>query len=299
MRTGMIFDIQRFSVQDGPGIRTTVFFKGCPLDCAWCHNPESKVRAPQLSFDMDKCVVCGACAVCARGAHRFEQGAHTLDRTRCIACGACVPHCPAGALEVVGRTVSVDEVMDAVLRDRVFYAQSGGGLTLSGGEPLLQPAFAAALARRAKEAGLHVCVETCGCCRRDDLLAVAANTDLFLFDYKLPPALYPQYTGARAEGILENLGALSQAGASAILRCPILPGLNDNDAHCDGIAAVARRERCVERVELMPYHPLGLGKAQRMDMPLAYQKPDFLRGDALADFAARIEAAADKPVRVN
>ena len=189
--------------------------------------------------------------------------------------------------------------MDAVLRDRVFYAQSGGGLTLSGGEPLLQPAFAAALARRAKEAGLHVCVETCGCCRRDDLLAVAANTDLFLFDYKLPPALYPQYTGARAEGILENLGALSQAGASAILRCPILPGLNDNDAHCDGIAAVARRERCVERVELMPYHPLGLGKAQRMDMPLAYQNPDFLRGDALADFAARIEAAADKPVRVN
>lgn len=124
----MIFDIQRFSVQDGPGIRTTVFFKGCPLDCAWCHNPESKVRAPQLSFDMDKCVVCGACAVCARGAHRFEQGAHTLDRTRCIACGACVPHCPADALEVVGRTVSVDEVMDAVLRDRVFYAQSGGGM---------------------------------------------------------------------------------------------------------------------------------------------------------------------------
>ena len=156
-----------------------------------------------------------------------------------------------------------------------------------------------ALARRAKEAGLHVCVETCGCCRRDDLLAVAANTDLFLFDYKLPPALYPQYTGARAEGILENLSALSQAGASAILRCPILPGINDNDAHCDGIAAVARRERCVERVELMPYHPLGLGKAQRMDMPLAYQNPDFLRGDALADFAARIEAAADKPVRVN
>ena len=299
MITGTIFDIQLFSVQDVPGIRTTVFLKGCPLDCAWCHNPESKTPAPQLSFDADKCIGCGACAACARGAHLFAPNAHRLDRSRCTACGGCAESCPAGALEVIGRTASVDEVLETVLRDRVFYAQSGGGMTLSGGEPMAQPAFAAELARRAREAGLHVCMETSGCCRRADLLHAAAYTDLFLFDYKLPPALYPQYTGVRADGILANLAALSQAGAAIVLRCPILPGINDTPEHRDAVAALARSTGGVERVELMPYHPLGLGKARRVDMPLSYTNPDMLRGDALKDFAARLEQDAGKPVKVN
>ena len=164
------------------------------------------------------------------------------------------------------------------------------------GYPKVLPAE---LARRAREAGLHVCMETSGCCRRADLLHAAAYTDLFLFDYKLPPALYPQYTGVRADGILANLAALSQAGAAIVLRCPILPGINDTPEHRDAVAALARSTGGVERVELMPYHPLGLGKARRVDMPLSYTNPDMLRGDALKDFAARLEQDAGKPVKVN
>jgi pyruvate formate lyase activating enzyme len=267
--TGRIFDIQRFSIHDGPGIRTTVFLKGCPLRCLWCHNPEGVAPEPELSFLPDKCIGCRYClSACSRQAHRAgEDGRHLLDRTRCVVCGQCAKSCYSGALEVVGRDVTVEETLEEVLKDRTFYETSGGGMTLSGGEPLLQIDFTEALLERACDEGLDTAVETCGHAAWDRFARLLDNVDLFLYDIKeTDPARHMEYAGVGNELILENLRRLHDAGAAVLVRLPIVPGLNDRPDHFEKVAELARGLPHLKGVEVMPYHRLGTSKLARFGL---------------------------------
>ena len=269
---GIVTNVQRFSIHDGPGIRTTVFLQGCPLRCRWCHNPEGIRTAPLLSFQPDKCVACGACAsVCPHGAHLLDpmSGRHLLRRERCAVCGRCATVCYARALEIVGRELSVAEVMAEVEADRPFYACSGGGLTLSGGEPLAQIDFATAVLAAARQAEIHRVVETCGAVPRAHLRRVLPLIDLFLFDLKeTDSARHRRCTGAGNRWILANLRWLRAAGAAVRLRLPLIPGYNDRPEHLAAVAALAGELAPLEGVEILPYHRLGTAKHPRFGWPV-------------------------------
>lgn len=265
---GQIFEIQRFSIHDGPGIRTTVFMKGCPLRCLWCHNPEGMARGPLLSFLPEKCIGCGYCfSVCPQGGHKLLDNRHVLERGRCLACGRCAEKCYAGALERVGRDISVEDALDEVLKDKPFYETSGGGMTLSGGEPLLQIDFTAALLGQAKAAGLHCAIETCGQAEPERFDRIRPFTDLFLYDIKeTDPERHLDFTGVATEGILANLRRLHDAGASVLVRLPIVPGLNDRPDHFAAIARLAAELPGLLGFEVMPYHRLGTSKLKRFGL---------------------------------
>ncbi|OGV67788.1 MAG: hypothetical protein A2498_09415 [Lentisphaerae bacterium RIFOXYC12_FULL_60_16] len=265
--TGTVFDIQKFSIHDGPGIRTTVFFKGCPLRCRWCHNPESIRPHPHLSFDARRCIGCGACfKACPNGVHRLENGRHVLDRERCRQCGACVETCYAGALETVGRTMTVEAVMTPVLQDRSFYRDSGGGMTLSGGEPTLQPDFAMALLDAARAEGIHTAVETCGFCDWNLLDRLRTRCDLFLFDLKAEPASHESLTGVPFERIGQNLRRLHDAGSPLWIRLPVVPGVNDTPARFQHAAEIIRSLPRIQAVDVLAYHAMGTEKISRMGL---------------------------------
>ena len=259
---GNIFDIQRFSVHDGPGIRTIVFFKGCPLRCLWCHNPESQKVKPSVALYSDKCRLCTECAgKCDKSAHVFDGGKHTVDRTACTECGTCISSCPFGALEIFGREAEVSEIMDEVARDMAFYKNSGGGLTVSGGEPLMQGEFLIELLKAAKEKGITTAMETSGFAKPDLIRRVAPLTDLFLFDIKeTNDERHKELTGVPFTPIYENLKILNSLGAKVVLRCPLVPDMNTSDEHISGIACIASELDCVTEVNVMAYHTLGNGK---------------------------------------
>jgi pyruvate formate lyase activating enzyme len=257
--SGLVFNVQRYSLHDGPGIRTTVFLKGCPARCLWCHNPEGQSFAPEILVVETRCASCGTCAAaCPHGAPPPGSGL-------CTACGACVEACPAGARQLAGREMTVDAVVDEVLRDRVFYEESGGGVTFSGGEPLAQPEFLAGLLAACRAAGIHTAVDTCGFSPRERLLVLASLVDLFLFDVKLlDDARHRALTGLPAAPILDNLRALAAVHANVWIRVPVVPGYTDAEADIAATAALVAGLPGVRRVSLLPYHRTGTQKARRL-----------------------------------
>jgi len=265
LNTAVIFDLQRYSVHDGPGIRTVVFFKGCPLRCQWCQNPEALQRTPELGFVLERCIGSGRCKeVCPEGA--VLSGTKRIDRARCTVCGECVETCYAEALRMIGRVWAVDEVLSEVSRDRAFYEDSGGGVTLSGGEPLLQIDFAEELCSRCREAGLSMVVETCGAVPFGSFQRVLPFVDLFLYDVKaIDPSLHECWTGSKNRTILANLEKLREAGAHIIPRVPIVPGYTGLASNLSQIAT--HLQGSFAEVHLLPYHRWGESKRDLIDSP--------------------------------
>ncbi len=260
--SAIIFDIQRASLHDGPGIRTTIFLKGCPLDCLWCHNPEATSIKRQLFFHYDRCTNCGDCAaVCTENVHSIVEGIHTIDYDKCKLCGKCVEACNFNALKIIGKEMTVDEVMFEVMADFDFYKNSGGGITLSGGEPLFQYPFAKALLKCCKEMGVNTCVETSGFVSPIKFKQLLPFIDVLLFDYKITDfADHKKYTGVPNQAILENLNAAYRYGTAIILRCPVIPEINDNDWHFNAIAELSAKYPKLKAIELLPYHDMGNNK---------------------------------------
>jgi pyruvate formate lyase activating enzyme len=260
--TAIVFDIQRASLHDGPGIRTTIFLKGCTLDCLWCHNPEAVAPRRQLFFYFDKCTQCGDCVkVCEDDVHHLTDGKHTIDYDKCTFCGKCVEACNFNALKIIGTEMSVDDVMREIMADVDFYTNSGGGMTLSGGEPLSQFSFSMELLKRCKESGVSTCVETSGFLPAAQFKKVLPLVDIFLFDYKLTGSEeHIKYTGVPNERILENLDVAYQHGIPIIMRCIIVPGINDTDNHFKGICALNAKYPNLKGIEILPYHTMGNSK---------------------------------------
>lgn len=271
-----VFDIQRFSVHDGPGIRTTVFLKGCPLNCLWCHNPESKAKYPEVMLYENLCIGCGECvSTCEDKLHTFGDEGHKINREDCKRCLKCASACVAGALTVSGKEISVSDVLAEVMRDKSFYDNSGGGVTVSGGEPLMHTDFCVELLSAAKEQGISTAMETSGFGKWENIERLCSCVDIFLWDYKeTNPERHREYTGVDNSLILENLAKLDSLGKTIVLRCPIIPGLNDREEHFKGIADVLNKHASVIRAELEPYHSLGKGKATAIgkDYPLGDMK---------------------------
>ncbi len=289
---GKVFDIQHFSIGDGPGIRTTVFLKGCPLKCDWCHNPESLASDSQIMYYHNKCVKCGACVcACPNNCHKVEDGKHVFDSKNCNDCKKCVDACNFFALEVVGKIMSVEDVMSAVEEDLAFYQSSQGGMTLSGGEPMYQPDFAIALAKSAREKGIHVCLETSGFCGSEKLKEIFPYVDIFLYDYKATGEMHKKLIGAENNKILENLIMLDSLGGKIVLRCPIVVNGNLNDQHIDGIIDLAKKLSNIQEINLEPYHNIGISKRQSLGKLCKTSNYETPSKDVLMNMAEKIERA--------
>ena len=295
--SGVIFHIMRFSLHDGPGIRTAVFFKGCPLSCWWCHNPESQNSEPEVLYSAERCRLCGDCAAtCPHGAIE-RTGERMTVNDNCRLCATCVDACGAEARSVAGRTMTVSEIVAEAERDLVFFDESGGGVTFTGGEPFAQPELLEALLHTCRARRIHTTIETCGAAARESMLRIAGLADLILYDLKiLDAARHRMYTGAGNRNILENLEALVAAGRPVTVRIPIVPGVNDGAADvramCDYLS-----ELRVRRVDLLPYHAAGAEKYRRLGREYRMEQTEAPTGAAMAAIAAQM-AAAGIPVKI-
>jgi pyruvate formate lyase activating enzyme len=260
--TGIIFDLKRFALHDGPGIRTTVFLKGCSLTCHWCHNPESWEIQPEISFFPDRCIGCMACVeACTKGCHIADSNNHLYDRKNCVKCGLCIQKCYARALEMIGKKVSVKEIIREVLKDNSFYDTSVGGITISGGEPMVQFEFTKALLKEAKRNDLHTCLDTSGYAPFKHYNRLMDYVDIFLYDIKeTDEKKHKENIGVENKMIIENLIKLDHKGGKIILCCPIIPGFNDRDDHFNKIADLANRLENIMEINIIPFHLLGKSK---------------------------------------
>ena len=308
LNTGIVFDIRRFSVHDGPGIRTAVFLKGCPLHCAWCHNPEGLSPQPEILRRSDRCIACGRCKeACSLGLDPRRQ-AGTLLCADCATFGSCAEACPAEALQVVGRRMTVGEVMLAVRADLPFYEESGGGVTFTGGEPLAQSDFVLELMRACRSEGIHVAIDTCGWASRSLLIEAGTLADLVLFDLKLVDTERHRIaTGVPSDPIIENLAALAAAGSKIALRIPLIPGVNDSSEDLEAAARIAgkyswerktfpnsaRSSRVrevaessqevlrIQSVHILPYHDAAKGKYKLRNTPYPLGETPAPTADAI------------------
>lgn len=258
MIKGTIFNIQKYSIHDGPGIRTTVFLKGCPLSCSWCHNPESQAFGPENMYYSKRCIGCGKCLeVCKHGA--------LYNRDKCTSCGSCAEVCYAKAREIVGKLTTVPEVMYQIDKDSIFYDESGGGVTFSGGEPLSQPEFLLELLRQCKKKEYHTAVDTSGYGSVETIKAISGFTDLFLYDLKLmDDDKHMKYIGVSNKLILENLKIISQLGNRIFIRIPLIPGINDDESNIKATAEVIQNTSGIEQVNILPYHNIAADKYNRL-----------------------------------
>ncbi len=267
MTTGNIFNIQKFSLHDGPGIRTTVFFKGCPLKCPWCQNPEG-VNSSQVLFRHNRrCLGCKTClGCCPREAITLKANGPRIDRNLCDLCFICVENCPAGVYEAAGKAVTVAEVIKEISKDLIIYEESGGGVTFSGGEPFLQPEFLLELLKGIKQIGIHTAIETCGHTSWENIKQTLNYTDLYIYDLKLlDPLKCIKYLGVSGEIILDNLSALAESNAAIQVRIPVVPGITDDFNNIELISKLLS-DCGIETAELIPYHNLAIAKYRDLDL---------------------------------
>jgi len=292
MVDGKIFDIKRFAVHDGPGIRTTLFFKGCPLNCSWCHNPEGVEYEDDLFFYGSKCMGCGNCmVVCPLDAIEMEGGIINVNRERCDPCGRCAEECPTTALKVAGRKISVEEVMEELERSVIYHDTSDGGITLSGGEPFQQFEFIEELIDRCREKDIHVTVDTCGHVKPEKFDSLKDKIDLFLFDLKIMDEdLHREYTGVGNDWILENLRSLLKEGEKkVIIRFPVIPGITDTEGNISSVLQFLSPFEGVKEIDILPYHDVK-EKYNRLGKEYHIKKVKRPRREKIEEVRRRFEA---------
>jgi len=269
LKSGTIFNIMRYCLHDGPGIRTIVFLKGCPLRCWWCHNPEGQDWHPEIAFRESRCIRCGNCfALCAQGAVGKINDRYIILEEKCIQCGKCVEVCYAEARQIAGKEMTVLEVMEEVEKDRVFYDESGGGVTFSGGEPLMQHDFLMGLLGLSRARGIHTAVETAGYTSPEILKRISTWTNLFLYDVKvIDDKRHREFTGVSNELILENLKGLSSWGVDVIVRVPLIPGVSDDEENVRALGGFLTQSTTIQEVHLLPFHKTGKEKYERLRKP--------------------------------
>jgi len=286
---GTILNIKRYAIHDGPGIRTTVFLKGCPLFCEWCHNPESQRKRPEILYYKDQCTLCGACiSACKQGAIGVVGDHLTLDQSLCIGCGDCVNVCPNGARELAGQEMSVERVVKEVVKDTLFYEESGGGVTFSGGEPLLQANFVRAAASRCHRLDIHTALDTSGYASESELMKVADVIDLFLYDIKVvDDAVHLTHTGVSNRNILRNLRVLNEMRKRIWIRFPLVPGVNDDERSLSDLVDLLAPLHAVEAIQVLPYHRAGAGKYSRLGREYTLAETEEPSGEDVATYLAK------------
>ena len=308
MVSGLVFNIQRFSVHDGPGIRTTVFLKGCPLRCLWCHNPEGINPHREIIIIETRCIGCGkcieVCPVCSENVNKTVHAKITKSTLiaqhidGCQLCGECVKNCPAEARMIAGTEYTATELVKELLKDRMFFEESNGGVTFSGGEPLMQPEFVMETISILKKQEVHVAIDTCGFSPHDTIRKIAGYVDLILFDLKfISPGKHRKYTGVSNELIIENLAILDKAKKDIWIRIPLIPGVNTNESEIEAIIKFLKPLHSIRQINLLPYHKTGIHKAHRISGNLKFSEFEVPGPEQLELIKSRL-SSLNIPVKI-